>query len=175
MRADWVSRNPRAAVALTAAVIEAQVWCDNPANHPALADILGKKNWVGVLPGDLLPRLGGQFAYGDGRTAHAFKAPMKFWADHASYPFQSHDLWFLTEGTRWGTYAPDLDTKALIAAVNREDIWRDAAKLADIPGGASALPKSSSRGVETFFDGKIFDPANPAAYLAKQSIKQMMS
>jgi nitrate/nitrite transport system substrate-binding protein len=30
-----------------------------------------------------------------------------------------------------------------------------------------------SRGVETFFDGKIFDPANPQAYLDSLSIKAM--
>src|SRR3990167_2551100 len=24
------------------------------------------------------------------------------WDDFASYPFQSHDLWFLTENQRWG-------------------------------------------------------------------------
>jgi nitrate/nitrite transport system substrate-binding protein len=29
-----------------------------------------------------------------------------------------------------------------------------------------------SRGPETFFDGKVFDPANPAAYLASLAIKR---
>ena len=175
MRAEWVSRYPRAATALTAAVIEAQVWSDTPANRPALAAMLGKPNWLGVVPADMIPRLEGEFSYGDGRTAHDFKQPMKFWADHASYPFQSHDLWFLTEGIRWGTYLPDLDTKALVAAVNREDIWRAAARLAGAPGGVNAEPKSVSRGIETFFDGKKFDPANPGAYLDSQPIKQLVS
>ena len=32
---------------------------------------------------------------------------MKFWSDHASYPFQSHDLWFLTEDIRWGKFEAD--------------------------------------------------------------------
>ena len=53
---------------------------------------------------------------------------MKYWRDFASYPFQSHDLWFLTEDIRWGKYEANFDTKALIAKVNREDMWRDAAK-----------------------------------------------
>ena len=53
---------------------------------------------------------------------------MRYWKDHASYPFQSHDLWFLTENIRWGYLPPNLDTKALIAKVNREDLWRAAAK-----------------------------------------------
>ena len=53
---------------------------------------------------------------------------MKFWRDHASYPFQSHDLWFLTEDIRWGKYEAGFDTKALIGKVNREDLWKEAAK-----------------------------------------------
>ena len=36
---------------------------------------------------------------------------MKFWRDFASYPFQSHDLWFLTENIRWGKLDPKLDTR----------------------------------------------------------------
>ena len=93
---------------------------------------------------------------------------MKFWQDHASYPFQSHELWFLTENQRWGYQPMSLDTKALIKAVNREDIWRDAAKGL----GITNVPASTSRGPEKFFDGKVFDPANPTAYLASQTIKR---
>ena len=46
-----------------------------------------------------------------------------------------------------------------------------AAKLA----GATDLPSGTSRGVETFFDGKVFDPAAPAAYLAGLAIKKRAS
>ena len=63
---------------------------------------------------------------------------MKFWQDHASYPFKSHDAWFVTEDIRWGKFEPTTDIKALVNKVNREDMWRDAAKAlgvaaADIP------------------------------------------
>lgn len=36
---------------------------------------------------------------------------------------------------------------------------------------ASDIPASASRGPETFFDGKVFDPENPQAYLESLSIK----
>ena len=85
------------------------------------------------------------------------------------YPFQSHELWFLTEDQRWGILPPDLDTKAIIAKVNREDIWRDAAKAIGV--AAADIPAGTSRGKETFFDGKVFDPADPKGYLASLSIK----
>ena len=38
---------------------------------------------------------------------------------------------------------------------------------------ASDIPASTSRGKETFFDGKVFDPDNPAAYLKSLSIKRI--
>lgn len=81
---------------------------------------------------------------------------MKFWRDNASYPYQSHDLWFLTEDIRWGYLPPDMDTKALIQKVNREDLWREAAQAMGVP--AAEIPTTTSRGVETFFDGVAFDP-----------------
>jgi len=37
---------------------------------------------------------------------------------------------------------------------------------------ASDIPASTSRGKETFFDGKVFDPENPIAYLKSQPIKR---
>jgi nitrate/nitrite transport system substrate-binding protein len=80
--------------------------------------------------------LKGDINYGNGRVATATGLEMKFWKDHASYPFKSHDAWFLTENIRWGKCRPT-DVKALVDKVNREDLWRDAAKgarcEADIP------------------------------------------
>ena len=72
---------------------------------------------------------------------------------------------------RWGYFPASTDTKALIDKVNREDMWRDAAATLNVP--ASDIPTSTSRGVEKFFDGKIFDPENPKAYLDSLTIKYM--
>ncbi len=53
--------------------------------------------------------------------------------------------------------------------MNREDLWRAAA--AEL--GVTDIPTSTSRGPETFFDGKVFDPENPSAYLESLTIKRM--
>ena len=96
---------------------------------------------------------------------------MKFWKDFTSYPFKSHDQWFLTEDIRWGYLPATTDTKSLVDAVNREDIWRSAAKAIGV--AEAEIPASTSRGIETFFDGKVFDPENPAAYLDSLAIKTL--
>ena len=72
---------------------------------------------------------------------------------------------------RWGKFEPDYDAKALIQKVNREDLWRQAAK--DLGVKAEDIPSSTSRGKETLFDGKVFDPENPSAYLKSLSIKRV--
>ncbi|MBL6454099.1 ABC transporter substrate-binding protein [Belnapia sp. T6] len=171
LRADWVEKNPNAATALTAAVIEAQRWCDEAANKQEMCSIIGRRAWFNVPVTDILQRSLGNIDYGDGRKVEGSPLLMKFWRDHASYPFPSHELWFLTEDIRWGVLPESTDTKALIAQVNREAIWRGAAERAGVP--AAEMPTGTSRGRETFFDGKVFDPENPAAYLASLSIKKL--
>ncbi|MGX5668013.1 CmpA/NrtA family ABC transporter substrate-binding protein [Rhizobium daejeonense] len=169
MRSDWIEKNPNAAKALMMAVMEAQIWADSMDNKEEMATILGKRQWFNVPPKDVLGRLKGNINYGNGRVEENTGLEMKFWKDHASYPFKSHDLWFLTENIRWGKFATDTDTKALIDKVNREDIWRSAAK--DLGVAEADIPASTSRGPETFFDGKVFDPENPKAYLESLTIK----
>jgi nitrate/nitrite transport system substrate-binding protein len=171
MRAAWVDKNPRAAKALLMAVLEAQQFCDKPANKDEVAAIMAKRQWMNVPVADVVDRMKGKFDYGTGRVVSDSPHMMKFWANNASYPFQSHDLWFLTEDTRWGKFDATMDAKALIAKVNREDLWREAAAALGVP--ASEIPTSKSRGKETFFDGKVFDPEDPAAYLASLDIKRV--
>ncbi|ABC94342.1 nitrate ABC transporter, substrate binding protein (plasmid) [Rhizobium etli CFN 42] len=169
MRADWIEKNPNAAKALLMAVMEAQQWCESMDNKSEMAEILGKRQWFNVPTKDVLGRLKGDINYGNGREAKATDLYMKFWKDGASYPFKSHDTWFMTENVRWGNLPGTTDIKALVNQVNREDIWREAAK--DLGVAAADIPASSSRGKETFFDGKVFDPENPSAYLDSLSIK----
>jgi nitrate/nitrite transport system substrate-binding protein len=172
MRAAWVDKYPRAAKALLMAVMEAQQWADKAENKAELAAIMGKRQWMNCPVEDILERTSGKYDYGiPGKVVESSPHIMKYWRDHASYPFQSHDLWFLTEDIRWGKYEAGYDAKALIAKVNREDLWKDAAK--ELGVDASDIPASTSRGKETFFDGKVFDPEDPAAYLKSLAIKRV--
>ena len=169
MRAEWVDQYPKATKAILMAVQEAQIWCEDPANKAEMCKIVSARQWFKVPEADILERAQGNFDLGV-RKLEDSPLLMKFWNDAASYPFKSHDLWFLTEDTRWGYLPADLDRKALVDAVNREDLWREAAKAI---GQEAAIPKDTSRGVETFFDGVTFDPADPDAYLKGLAIKKI--
>lgn len=168
MRADWVDQNPKAAKAVLMAVLEAQQWCDADENKEEMSRILSEREWFKVPYEDIIDRAQGKFDFGV-RQLESTDLMQKYWRDNASYPYKSHDLWFLTENIRWGYFKPDLDTTALIDQVNREDLWREAAEAL----GVTEIPTSTSRGVETFFDGKTFDPENPSAYLDSLTIKRI--
>ncbi|WP_291808940.1 CmpA/NrtA family ABC transporter substrate-binding protein [Limnobacter sp.] len=171
MRKDWVDANPNAAKALVMAVMEAQMFCEEPANREEVARICSQRRWINAPMTDIVDRMKGDFDYGTGRVVTNSPQQMRYWKDQASYPFQSHDLWFLTENQRWGYLPSKLDTSSLIKQVNREDIWRQAASTLKID--KSAIPAGTSRGVEKMFDGKVFDPKNPKAYLDSLAIKAM--
>ncbi|MFM7286831.1 MAG: CmpA/NrtA family ABC transporter substrate-binding protein, partial [Cyanobium sp.] len=169
MRADWVKKNPNATLRLLMAVQEAQKWADNPANTSELAKILAEDKYVKASVDDLLPRLQGKIDFGNGIVKSLPNLKMKFWADNASFPYKSHDTWFVTEDMRWGYLPKGTNIKGLVNQVNRSDLWRAAAKA----NGYGDGPAGDSRGVEVFFDGTKFDANNPQAYLNGLKIKAM--
>lgn len=172
MRADWVDKNPKATKAILMAVQEAQQWSAKTENKEELANIVAKREWLKVPVKDIVGRFQGKYDYGTGRTEdYSNTLLMKFWRDNASYPYKSHDTWFMTENIRWGYIPADTDVKKIVDAVNREDLWREAAKALNVAD--SEIPKTPSRGVETFFDGVKFDSEDPTAYLKSLKIKKV--
>lgn len=175
IRKEWVDQYPKATKAILKAVMEAQQWCDNFDNRKELAGILAKREYFGVPESVLIDPLMGKYNLGE-RSIDDKSMAVLYWKDEkgsVSYPYQSHDLWFLTESVRWGFLPKDtlIKAKDLIKQVNREDIWREAAK--ELGVAAADIPSSTSRGVETFFDGAKFDPEKPEAYLESLKIKRV--
>jgi nitrate/nitrite transport system substrate-binding protein len=170
MRADFVDTNPRATQAILMAVMEAQMWCEKAENKQEMAEIVGRRQWFNVPVADIIGRIRGEINYGLGRKVTDPKLAMKFWGENGavSYPWKSLDTWFITENIRWGKFPVNTDIKALVDRTNRADLWSAAAKSL----GLANAPSGDSRGIETFFDGMTFDPANPMAYLKALKIKR---
>jgi nitrate/nitrite transport system substrate-binding protein len=169
MRKDWVDKHPKAAKAMLMAVLEAQMWCDKDENKAEMCEILSADKYIKAPAKDIVERSKGNFDFGNDRTLKDSPLLMKFWREEASFPFKSHDTWFLVENMRWGKLPASTDLKKLVSEVNRSDMWKEAAKAL---GQEAAIPKTDSRGVETFFDGVKFDPENPMAYLKGLKIKK---
>jgi bicarbonate transport system substrate-binding protein len=177
VRSDWLEQNPKAAVAMIKGLIEAQIWLDKPENKTEAADILSTRKWFNVPKPVLEQSLKGQYKLGaQGTPVTDPKMGPLYWSSDRgviSYPYKSLTLWFLIESLRWKFYPGTVDTIQQAEAINnrvvRDDIWLKAAKELGLP--AKDIPTSPSRGKETFFDGTIYDPANPQAYLNSLKIK----
>ena len=179
LRRDWIEKYPKATKAIVKAIMEAQIWCDRPENKEELSQILALRKYFNVPPEFLQIPFSGQYQMGDNQPdVNDLNKAISYWKDgrgSVSYPYQSHDLWFLTESVRWGFLPEAILTESdrMIKEVNGAVIWREAAQELGLPSGD--IPIDPSRGNETFFDGVVFDPSNPRKYLDTLTIKSIKS
>ncbi|MFN5966691.1 MAG: CmpA/NrtA family ABC transporter substrate-binding protein, partial [Pseudanabaena sp.] len=173
MRADWVDKYPIATQALLQGIMEAQIWCDNPTNARELNTLIALSFSSGAnLITEPLKMFSQLFKNSPQQTKGILKnnisknspnpLAIKYWSNDGisiSYPYKSHDIWFLNEYRRWQLLPENFEIKETIDAVNREDLWKNAAKAIGVPD--TNIPISTSRGIEAFFDGSRFEPNNP--------------
>ncbi len=118
MRSDWVDANPNATNALLMAIMEAQMFCEKMENREEIAKICSDRKWIGAPYNDIINRMKGKFDYGTGKVVENSPEQMRYWKDFASYPYKSHDAWFITEDIRWGYLPANTDINALVNKVN---------------------------------------------------------
>lgn len=157
--ADFVSRHPNTARAVTAAILEAGKWIDaSPENRRKTAETIAAKSYVNTDASGIVDRMLGNYDDGLGRKwadGHA----MRFYADGAAnFPYLSDGMWFLTQHKRWGLLKEHPDYLAMARQINRIDVYKQAAQAAGV-----ALPASEMR-ASTLIDGVAWDGSNPAAY-----------
>lgn len=175
MREDWVRKHPMATKAVLKAIMEAQMWCDDPKNRVEMTAILGQRKYFNVPSEILIGSYSGEYILGDEfKPVKDDAYAIRYWKDargSVSYPYKSHDLWFLTESVRWGFLPEGIlgEADRIINAVSGDKYWREAAQELGIP--AKDIPSTASRGIEKFFDGAEFNPEKPKAYLDSLRIK----
>ncbi len=172
MRAEWASAAPDTVAALLRALHKASLWCDDPANHAALASLLGQPDLLDASTEILLPGLTNRIALGDGPAA-LVPDFLFFSRRAATFPWVSHALWFFSQMVRWGQSHLTPETLAIARRTYRPDLYRAAlTSLGVAMPNASAkvegaltreTPVASSTGrlhlgPDGFFDGGIFDP-----------------
>lgn len=178
VRAEWAARNEEGVAKLVRALYRAAKWCGDPTNHGALAHILARPDYVGQQSALIARALDGTVITAGDRTP--FFEPF---ADAATFPWQSHALWFYSQMVRWGQvrhtagnadvarrcYRPDLYRAALgplLAAIPSANAKVEGALAAREPVGATV--GTLELGPDGFFDGRIFDPDRLESYLAEQ-------
>jgi bicarbonate transport system substrate-binding protein len=177
MREDWIRKYPKATKAILKGIMEAQIWCDDPKNRTEMMAILAQRKYFNVPSEILEGSYIGEYVMGD--QFEKITDPglaVRYWKDSrgsVSYPYKSHDLWFLTESVRWG-FLPQgtlAEADRIVNAVSGEKYWREAAQ--ELGLSAKDIPTTTSRGIETFFDGAEFNPEAPKKYLDSLRIKSL--
>lgn len=178
---SWAEQNPNTHVALVKALIRAAHWldADNNANREEAVRILSQPHYVGADFDVIANSMTGTFEYekGDVREVTDFNV---FFRHHATYPYYSDAVWFLTQMRRWGQIPeakPDSWFDEIARQVYLPEVYQLAAQALIEEGKLSAedFPDFS---VETgykppqsgFIDGIVFDATQPSAYLEQFEI-----
>ncbi|RCS22967.1 ABC transporter substrate-binding protein [Phyllobacterium salinisoli] len=161
MRPQWAETNPETVSRLIVALDAAARWCDQPENHPALAEALADPRYV-AAPVDILRRvLAGQFTIDPQGRQRVIKDYFVFHAGHANCPRPSHALWIYSQMIRWGQSAFSSKGAEAAASACRPDLYRRAL-------GGDEIGLTVEAG---FIDGHAFDPAKIEDYVASFPVK----
>jgi ABC-type nitrate/sulfonate/bicarbonate transport system substrate-binding protein len=180
-RADWLDANPEAADPLLVALSRAAAWCDDPAHHVELAELLARPEHVGQPAELILPALSGRMALRLGDAETDMPDFMHFHREAAGFPWRSQALWIYSQLVRWKMVPPTLAHERAAADVFRSDVYRRAlgGEKLPMPGasmklegaigtplGVGAHCGALTLGSDRFFDGRVFDPQDISGYLA---------
>lgn len=173
---EFVDEHPITSVAIVKALIRAGHWldADNGANREEAARILSWSEYVGADYEVIANSMTGTFEYekGDVRDEPDFNV---FFRDHATYPYYSDAVWFLTQMRRWGQISEAKSDDWYLDTARRvylPDVYREAATQLIDEGLMTAedFPDFDSETgfrppQDDFIDGVNYDGRAPNAYL----------
>ena len=174
----WAAKYPNTHIAVVKALIRAAKWLDedNNKNRKEAVKILAKSQYVGADYEVIANSMTGTFEYekGDKREVPDFNV---FFRYHATYPYYSDAIWYLTQMRRWGQIPeqkPDSWYFETAKKVYRPDIYVKAAKqlIAEGKMPAGDFPEFNKvdgfRAPQSeFIDGVSYDGRKPNEYLSK--------
>jgi nitrate/nitrite transport system substrate-binding protein len=132
---------------------------------PTLAEAISRQNLRNPSGDPINQPNPGRYQDGMGKT---WDDPnfMKFYDNGAAtFPYLSDGMWFLTQHKRWGLLKDHPDYLAVAKAVNRIDIYKQAATASGTP-----LPASEMRSSK-FVDGVVWDGKDPKKYADSFKVK----
>ncbi|MBC7283791.1 MAG: ABC transporter substrate-binding protein [Hoeflea sp.] len=181
VRESWAEENTETLHALLRALYRSAEWCGQAGNHAELAAILSAQAYLGQPSRLILPALDGSIVAreGEGATPDFFQPH----ARAATFPWQSHALWFYSQMVRWGYVGHSAANAEIARRSYRPDIYRAVLSAMKVP-----VPSANSKvegalrqtiavgassqflylGPDGFFDGAVFDPDRLDAYINSQ-------
>ncbi len=174
----WADANPKTLVAITKALIRAGKWLDenDGANRKEAVEILSRPEYVGADFDVIANSMTGTFEFekGDKRAMPDFNV---FFRYHATYPYYSDCIWFLTQMRRWGQITEPKSAEWYAETAKKiylPEVWLEAANKLVEEGhlDASEIPTTDGYKAPTgdFIDGIVYDAKDPIGYINKFSV-----
>lgn len=180
---NWADENPNTHLAVVKALIRAGKWLDesdaegNLVNREEACRILAQPNYVGADFEVIKNSMTGYFYFqkSDKRALPDFNVFFKY---HATYPWYSDGIWFLTQMRRWGQITESKPAEwyhETAKKVYKPEIYLAAAKLllkeghieeSDIPWDTDGYKPAT----DEFIDGITFDGRDPISYINSHKI-----
>jgi len=153
---DFAAKNPKTVKAILKGLQLSSVYLDKLENRKHAADVVGQTTYINCPPEIILPRLMGEYDYGDGKVE---KDPnyMIFNQRDANYPLKTFCYWWLSQFRRWGMVPSAPDYAGIVKKVIRQDIYLDAMK------DMGVTPKAQDMQPVKLFDG-TFNPNEAEKY-----------
>ena len=146
-----------------------------------MVELISRSHYVNAPREIVGMSMTGTFRYGANEAPVSMPDFNVFFRFAATFPWQSHATWFLTQMLRWGQLDRPIDMAATAAEVYRTDLYREAAQALGmaVPNVDAKVEGRHARGwmleqaseplamgSDRFFDGTCFDPTDAVGYLA---------
>ena len=144
------------------AILEACKWLDDMGNRKKAASVLTKPNYVNAPLAVIEARLMGSNDLGCDLGVQKYEADkMTFYRNgDVNAPRLSYGIWFMAQYTRFGMAAAP-NYKAVADKLIMDDLYAEVAASMGI-----SVPADGMKAFKTNLEPALFDPNNPAAYVA---------
>ena len=157
---EFISTMPNTYAALLRAIVDATGYASKAENRKAIAEAIAPAAYLNAPPIVLEQVLVGKYADGLGNIRDDPKR-----VDFDPFPWDSFDVWMLTQMKRWGQIKGDVDYTKV---ANEVFLATDADKVMKEMG--LTPPASTMKSFSVM--GKVFDLAKPAEYVSSFAIKR---
>ncbi|SOC82101.1 NitT/TauT family transport system ATP-binding protein [Ensifer adhaerens] len=167
MRPEWAEANAETVSRLVVALDRAARWCDEPANHDHLAEILSSAPYI-PAPRDIIRRvLNGEFSLDAQGNKRIIPDYFLFHRGAANYPRPEQALWIYSQMMRWGQTRFSEEDRTRAEGAYRPDLYRNAL------GAEASVPDPAEEAamLANFMDGQAFDPTRMQDYVARFPVK----
>lgn len=185
---DWEQKNPNTHRAVIRALIEACEWADKAENRKEVVHMISQKSYVNAPESVVDNSMTGTWRYNKTEAPQPMPDFNVFFRYAATFPWQSHAAWYITQMYRWGQFEKPIDIHKVASQIYRPDLYRQAAKDLGIAYPTidwktegthktnwtlTQASKPIPMGPDAFFDNMVYDPSKLMAYMKGFKVQNM--